>query len=232
MLYCACCDATAYPHSKNEERAMSASSSLLVRRLVFGFLAIGIFVLDQATKYPFRTSWQVHQSAPALSSLGWPNSSLAFTYVQNTGSLFGIFQGNAFWLGLISLSMSIGIIWYALKQRERDGWLPFITLGFLLGGALGNMLDRLMFGFVVDFFDIQMHGRNVWPVFNVADIAVDVAIALFVIMAIFEPKPLPKGSENIDAPFDAPASPEMDSPSEVSFPDGVPHESAEKKTDA
>lgn len=210
---------------------MSASSPVFIRRLVFGLLAVGIFILDQVTKYPFR-AWELGQSIPVLPSLGWPGSSLAFTYVQNTGSLFGIFQGNAFWLGLISLAMSVGILWYAFQQKERDGWLPFVTLGFLLGGALGNMLDRLMFGFVVDFFDIQMHGRNIWPVFNVADIAVDVAIALFVIMAIFEPKPLPKDLDNIDAPFDAPASPEMDSPSEISFPDGAPQEPAEKKTDA
>lgn len=155
--------------------------TLTAKRWFFLGLALLIFIVDQATKYPFRSSWALGQSQPVLPVL-------AFTYVQNTGSLFGLFQGNAFVLGLVSLSVAIGICWYVWHLPKNSGLLPYVTLGFLLGGALGNMLDRLAFGFVVDFFDIQWQGRNVWPVFNVADIAVDVAIGLFVLMAFFEPK--------------------------------------------
>lgn len=155
--------------------------SLVAKRWLFLGLALFIFVLDQATKYPFRSWWSLGQSRPILPFL-------AFTYVQNTGSLFGLFQGNAFVLGLVSLSVAIGICWYVWRLPQHTGLLPYVTLGFLLGGALGNMLDRLVFGFVVDFFDIQWQGRNIWPVFNIADIAVDVAIGLFILMAILEPK--------------------------------------------
>jgi len=152
--------------------------TLAAKRWLFIGLAILIFIVDQASKAPFR-AWPLYHSKPVLPVL-------AFTYVQNTGSLFGIFQGNAFILGLVSLSVSIGICWYAWHQPKHSGVLPYVTLGFLLGGALGNMLDRLIFGFVVDFFDIQWMGKNIWPVFNVADIAVDVAIALFLLMAFIE----------------------------------------------
>jgi signal peptidase II len=155
--------------------------SIAAKRWFFLGLSFAIFALDQASKYPFRASWTLGQSKPFLPVL-------SFTYVQNTGSLFGLFQGNAFVLGLVSLSVAMGICWYAWNLPKDSGKLPYITLGFLLGGALGNMLDRLLFGFVVDFMDIQWMGRNIWPVFNVADIAVDVAIGLFIIMAIFEPK--------------------------------------------
>ncbi len=154
--------------------------TLTAKRWLFLTLAFIVFILDQATKYPFRNTWQLYQSKPVLPVL-------AFTYVKNTGSLFGLFQGNAFILGLISLSVSLGICWYVWKQPREAGLLPYITLGFLLGGALGNMLDRLAFGFVVDFFDIQWQGRNIWPVFNVADIAVDIAIGLFILMSFLEP---------------------------------------------
>jgi signal peptidase II len=154
--------------------------SLAAKRWFFLVLSLIIFALDQATKFPFR-SWTLYQSKPVLPFL-------SFTYVQNTGSLFGLFQGNAFVLGLVSLSVALGICWYVWHLPKNAGLLPYLTLGFLLGGALGNMLDRLVFGFVVDFFDLQWQGRNIWPVFNVADIAVDVAIGFFVLMAFLEPK--------------------------------------------
>ena len=149
------------------------------QRMVFLSLALGVLLVDQASKYPFRSSWLVGQSQPLTDWL-W------LTYVQNTGALAGIFSGNAFVLGLVSLAISLGIVWYAWRLESDSGWLPYLSLGFLLGGATGNMLDRILFGFVVDMFDFRWQGQNVWPVFNVADIAIDIAIALFVLMALPE----------------------------------------------
>ncbi|MGV3523805.1 MAG: signal peptidase II [Candidatus Sericytochromatia bacterium] len=167
------------------------------KRLVFLLLALVIFAVDQATKYPFRSSWLEGQTLSVFPFL-------SFTYVHNTGSLFGIFQGQAGILGVVSLLISLGIVAYAWRLPRNSGWLPYVTLGFLLGGATGNMLDRLVYGFVVDFFDIQWGGRNVWPVFNVADIAVDVAIGLFVLLAFIEPSPEKAQAAALDdAPVDA-----------------------------
>lgn len=157
-----------------------AASHLTAKRWLFGGLALAIFVLDQLSKHPIRCCWQLGQSRQVFP---W----LAFTYVQNTGSLFGIFQGKSVALGFVSAAISLAIVWYAWHLPRKSGWLAYVTLGVLLGGATGNMLDRLAFGFVVDFFDFQWQGRNVWPVFNVADIAVDAAICLFVLMAFIEP---------------------------------------------
>lgn len=159
---------------------MSVESAVTRKRLLFLGLALMIFLIDQFTKNPFR-SWTVGQSMPVFP---W----LSFTYVQNTGSLFGIFPGKSMALGFVSATISALIIWYAWHLPRKSGWLSYITLGVLLGGATGNMLDRLVFNFVVDFFDLRWNGHNIWPIFNVADIAVDLAIALFVLMAILEPK--------------------------------------------
>lgn len=179
--------------------------SIWRKRLVFLLLALVIFAVDQATKYPFRSSWIEGQTLPIFPFL-------SFTYVHNTGSLFGIFQGQAGILGVVSLLISLGIVVYAWRLPRNSGWLPYITLGFLLGGATGNMLDRLVYGFVVDFFDIQWGGRNVWPVFNVADIAVDVAIGLFILLAFIEPSPEKVRAKAMeDAPIDFPPSgPELE----------------------
>ena len=165
------------------------------KRLVFLLLGVLIFVLDQWTKHPFRSGWQLGQSKPVTSFL-------AFTYVQNTGSLAGMFSGHTLILGLISMLVSVGIIWYAWKLPKDSGWLPYITLGVLFGGATGNGWDRLVHRFVVDFFDIQWQGKNIWPVFNVADIAVDLAIALFILMAILEPDQSKKDLD-VDEPIDS-----------------------------
>ncbi|MBT9544278.1 MAG: signal peptidase II [Candidatus Sericytochromatia bacterium] len=156
--------------------------SLAAKRWFFLVLSLIIFALDQATKYPFRDfAEKTYYSKPVLPFL-------SFTYLRNTGSLFGIFQDHAFLLGLVSLSVAIGICWFVWQQPKNAGLLPFVTLGFLMGGAVGNMYDRLFRGYVIDFLDLQWQGQNIWPVFNVADIAVDVAIGLFVLMAFLEPK--------------------------------------------
>lgn len=155
-------------------------SKLTKQRLLFWLLAGAIFALDQWTKNPFRTDWQVGESIPF-------SPYLYITYVQNTGSLWGMFSQHTLVLGLISLTVSLGIVYYVYRMREQIT-LMYITLGILLGGALGNMYDRLFFGYVVDFFDLRWNGKNYWAIFNVADIAIDLAIVLFLWMAFREPK--------------------------------------------
>ncbi|MGE3724674.1 MAG: signal peptidase II [Candidatus Sericytochromatia bacterium] len=167
--------------------------SIAAKRWFFLALSLIIFALDQATKYPFRDfAENARFSKPVLPFL-------SFTYLRNTGSLFGVFQGHAFVLGLISLSVALGICWYVWQQPKNSGLLPFVTLGFLMGGAIGNMYDRLFRGYVIDFLDLQWQGQNIWPVFNVADVAVNVAIGLFVLMAFLEPKSTDSASTQLDA---------------------------------
>lgn len=156
------------------------SSQRYGQYLCFFFLAFVVFVLDQAIKAPFRAYWTVGQTQPLMPFL-------SFTYVQNPGALFGIFPNHTFILGVFSLLISLGIVLYILRRPSGTGWLVYVALGVLLGGALGNMYDRLLFGFVVDYLDLQWQGKNIWPVFNGADIAVDLGIGLLLFRALVWP---------------------------------------------
>ncbi len=151
------------------------------------FLILGalVFALDQWSKQFFRDPlrWPA-PGAEVLPKSVVVNDFLWFTYVQNKGALAGMFSNFTPILGLISLSVSVGLVIYGWRLPEKTHPLIYWALGFLLGGAAGNMWDRLVYGYVVDFLDLRYQGQNVWPIFNVADIAVDVAIALFVIKAM------------------------------------------------
>lgn len=151
------------------------------------FLGLGaaIVALDQWSKHFFRQPqlWPVpgpEQVPQSVVVYDW----LWFTYVQNKGALAGIFSAFTPWLGLLSLAVSLGIIVYGLRLPKQTQPLTYWALGFLLGGAAGNMWDRLVYGYVVDFFDIRWQGQNIWPIFNIADIAIDVAIGLFIVQGL------------------------------------------------
>jgi signal peptidase II len=77
-------------------------------------------------------------------------------------------------------SVALGIIIYAARLKER-AWLQMAGLGFLLGGALGNLCDRARLGFVVDMFDLQNGGQNIFPIFNIADISIDIGVGLLLL---------------------------------------------------
>jgi len=101
---------------------------------------------------------------------------LYLTLVHNTGVAFGLFQGNPFVLGLFSLAVGTGLLVYLARARLT----PLVAFAFSLvtAGALGNAIDRLGRGWVVDFLDI---GPGLWPVFNLADTFVVVGVALLLL---------------------------------------------------
>lgn len=99
----------------------------------------------------------------------------SLTYVENTGAAFGIgFSRNGFFIAL-SAALSALLIWLQRSWRGKNGWVQAGLL-LVLGGALGNLYDRLRYGFVVDFLDAHALGYA-WPVFNVADSCVCVGAA-------------------------------------------------------
>ena len=137
-----------------------------------------IVVVDQLTKAIVDRAMSLHHSIPIID--GFFN----LTYIRNTGAAFGIFAGSheVFRLPfLIGVSiLAIGFILVMLK-RLRDGETGLATaLGFILGGAFGNLIDRIFYGEVIDFLDVYWSQYH-WPAFNVADsfITVGVTITLF-----------------------------------------------------
>ncbi|GIV09836.1 MAG: lipoprotein signal peptidase [Fimbriimonadales bacterium] len=126
---------------------------------MFGRVAITVFVLDQLTKFWATASLHVDQSLPVLPPYFY------LTLTHNTGIAFGMLEGRG-WLTIpLTLAVASGLIWYNWRHKPTRS-VQTLT-GLLLGGALGNFVDRVRLGYVVDMFDCV-----VWPVFNVADMAI------------------------------------------------------------
>lgn len=146
------------------------------RRKWLLLLAVTVLVIlaDQISKALVVANLALYEEWAPIESL---RSIFTFTYVQNTGAAFGILpDGGAFFV-IVALIV-IGIILYFYRQLPDSLPLIRVALGLQLGGALGNLLDRVRLGYVVDFFDFKF-----WPVFNIADSCVVVgAIALVILM--------------------------------------------------
>ncbi len=138
-------------------------------------IAVVVVVLDQLSK-----AWLVANLAPGevMTVLG---DSIRLVHHQNSGALFGLFRDQAILFGLISIGV-VGLILGYHARSARSLYLS-VALGFLLGGAIGNLVDRLRLGFVVDFVDIGIGDLRFYT-FNVADSAISTAIVLFLAVAL------------------------------------------------
>lgn len=124
--------------------------------------------IDQFSKYIIRQKMSLAESIPIIKSV------FHITYVENRGIAFGLFpQGSSLFI-VISLIIILGIIFFERKKVIKSLKERF-CLGLILGGALGNLIDRLRFGFVIDFLDFR-----IWPVFNLADSGVCIGGILMV----------------------------------------------------
>jgi signal peptidase II len=135
----------------------------------FGAIVLLVLGLDQLTK-----AWLVAGLAPghSLSVLGdW----LRLVHGQNTGALFGLFRDSAAGFAVVSVVVIAAILWYE-SRAGGSGYLS-LTLGLLLGGALGNLADRVRLGYVIDFVDAGIGTLRFWT-FNVADASISLAIVL------------------------------------------------------
>ena len=151
---------------------MSAKTKLVGGWLVF------IVIADQLTKFIVDRTMPLHHSVPVIDN--W----FSLTYIRNTGAAFGFLAGSAAafrlpFLIVFSL-VAIGFV-VAMLRRLPDQETGLITaLAFILGGAIGNLIDRFAYGEVIDFLDFYWSGYH-WPAFNVADsfITIGVAITVF-----------------------------------------------------
>ncbi len=142
---------------------------------LFLALAATVVVADQLAKAVVRSRLAPGQSVDIVGDL------VRIVFGQNTGALFGLFKDNALMFGVVSIIV-IGLI-VAYHGRSAPSVYLSVTLGLLLGGAIGNMLDRLWLGFVVDFVDVGL-GTVRFYTFNVADSAISLAILLLLIAAL------------------------------------------------
>jgi signal peptidase II len=132
-------------------------------------VAVLTLVIDQISKRLVMTSFSPGESWNPVAALErW----VSLTYVTNTGAAFGMFPDYGGIFMVIAVVVVVVIVVY-YRYLPGDQWLVQISLGLQLGGALGNLLDRLRYGHVIDFIDFK-----VWPVFNVADSSVFIGVVI------------------------------------------------------
>lgn len=135
---------------------------------------------DQVTKHLIRDLMYIGQSNSVLGDF------VRLTYVENPGIAFGIRVPNGWIFTILSILAVIGIVIYLIRQWHESRWIKF-SLSLILGGAVGNLIDRIIFSKVVDFVDVGI-GTLRWPVFNVADSAVVVGMFILFFTMYHEEK--------------------------------------------
>lgn len=165
----------------------------ILRRLrVPALIAVIVIILDQATKALVVRTWPLPQTGEFEIIGQW----LTFTYIRNDGVAFGLFQGIPQFFTLTSLLIVSGAVYYFLRHiSERDRWAPVI-IGLVVGGALGNVVDRIRLSYVVDFIK-TVGGR--FPVFNLADCAVVIGVFLMALHMFLEDTSIPEAATVAEA---------------------------------
>lgn len=138
----------------------------LSKNYIFIFLALGLIVLDQLTKFLIRLFFIKGQSIALIPNI------LHITYVQNTGIAFGLFQNTIpllIWFSIIVL----GLLFFFYDR------IHFIPRALLVAGIIGNLIDRIFLKFVVDFIDFR-----IWPTFNIADSCLTIGAILLVVFIL------------------------------------------------
>jgi len=156
-------------------------------RPTFYWMIALVIILDQLTKAWATASLQPLGTVPLVP--GFFN----LTYVQNGGIAFGMFQKQGLLVGIFVIALALVALYYTrgINWAARE---PNLVGGFLCGGALGNLIDRLRQGYVVDFFDVHISAFHLsWPVFNVADSLICLAVGWIVFRQLrSETKPEPQ----------------------------------------
>lgn len=157
--------------------------------LVFAPAAV-VVLLDQLTKGLVLARMTLHESIPVVDGF------FALTYVRNTGAAFGIFAGHsaAFRVpALLTVAVvALGVLLWFVRTIPADRRAVIAACGGVLGGAIGNMIDRAAYGEVIDFLDVYV-GTYHWPAFNVADMAITVGVIVLCLDALLS-APAPERS--------------------------------------
>ncbi len=156
------------------------------RRLgLMSLIVSTVVILDQLTKWMVTGAMQLHESIPIIPDL------FSLTYIRNSGAAFGILAGSHAGFRLVFFGLTsvlalalLGTIYVRLSPAD---WIGQVSVAAIFGGAVGNLIDRIRSGEVIDFLDFSLLGHH-WPAFNVADAAITVGVC-FLIGHFFKSKP-------------------------------------------
>lgn len=144
-------------------------------------------ILDQLTKYWVVQNFEFRETWPLWEGV------FHFTYVTNTGAAFSLFSSNGAWLRWLSLAVSLGLMALAWFGPRMNRWEE-VGFGLILGGAVGNGIDRFLLGEVIDFLDFRLIN---FPVFNIADVSINIGIICLLVVML---RPSPPRNEGPTSP--------------------------------
>ena len=136
-------------------------------------LTVIFLVIDIVSKLVISNLMNVHDSIMVIENFFY------ITYVRNTGAAWSIFSGKIWMLIIVSLIIISFMVWYIYRNKPKSK-LEKIGYAMILGGAFGNLLDRIIYGYVVDFLDFYIFGYD-YPIFNIADSFILIGVVLLII---------------------------------------------------
>jgi len=147
------------------------------RRLLIFSIAAAVLITDQVSKALVSAYLPLNEGWNPIAEL---RPFVSLTYIHNSGAAFGLLPNGNFLFTIIAMVVSGIIIFSSNRLLPEDGVLVRVSLGLQLGGALGNLIDRLRFGYVIDFIDFKF-----WPIFNVADSCISIGVAILAFYLLF-----------------------------------------------
>ena len=136
-------------------------------------LTILVILVDFFSKYMVSKLMTVNETINLIDNF------FRITYVKNTGAAFSIFSNNTILVIIISVVI-IGFLLFYIYKNKGNNKLENVSYAFILGGAIGNLIDRLVYGYVIDFLDFEILSYNA-PIFNLADTFIVIGVILFLI---------------------------------------------------
>lgn len=146
--------------------------------IIYGLIFIVCLAIDQITKYFAVAILQGNSSVHLIGNF------IRFTYVENRGAAFGMLQNQRIFF-IISTIVLVAFIIYMIVFNKKVTNVTKLTLSLILSGAIGNFIDRLRLGYVIDFVDVRFGDFYDFPVFNVADSCLVVGVIVLVILILF-----------------------------------------------
>lgn len=144
-----------------------------------GIIAVIVLIIDQLTKLVITGNMVLYEDIPVISGF------FHITYVRNTGMAWSLLSGKQFFLSIMA-AIAIGVMVYYLMYKKPDK-LTIVALGLMIGGAEGNLIDRLVLNYVRDFLNFYIFGYD-FPVFNIADCALCIGVGLLILASLLEDK--------------------------------------------
>ncbi|WP_123040469.1 signal peptidase II [Cohnella candidum] len=143
------------------------------------WVALVVFALDQITKKIVSGTMQVGDQISVIGEF------FKIQLYKNNGAAFSMLPNQQLFFIVITTAVVIGIIWYIQRNRNSGRTLLLAALGLILGGAIGNLFDRALYGEVVDFFKLTF-GSYIFPIFNIADIGINIGVVLILLDTILD----------------------------------------------